>query len=172
MIVKCAYCSKDKELFTSQYNRALSRGNKIYCNKKCSGLGRRDNRSIEEKKKEKAIYDKEYRIRTNKSKKQLEKYHKELKENPEKIRAIQKKHRESQKLSGYRKKYISSERYKKYKHEYDVKRQAKKSVPDEFVESLFLLRELEAALRNSNIRDETTIRNKCQKRKKLKLKSL
>ncbi|WP_299116869.1 hypothetical protein [uncultured Winogradskyella sp.] len=61
MIVKCSYCNKDIEKQTGHVNRAIKNGNNIYCNRKCSGLGRRNGKSKEQLKEEKRLYDKKYR---------------------------------------------------------------------------------------------------------------
>lgn len=82
MIVKCSHCNKDVEKNTGHVNRANKLGLKIYCNRKCSGLGRRKNLTDSEKKEIKKKYDKEYR-RKNKAlidKKKKEYYEKNKKE--------------------------------------------------------------------------------------------
>ncbi len=58
----CDYCGDDFLKETGEINRAAKRGLKIYCSRECSGLGRRKNKSDEQKKEEKQIYDKQYRL--------------------------------------------------------------------------------------------------------------
>ena len=59
--IKCAYCGSEVYKKTGAVNRAIKIGKPLYCNKICAGLGRRKNISVEEKKKLKAEYDREYR---------------------------------------------------------------------------------------------------------------
>ena len=61
--VKCDYCGKEFERLVAEVNRSRRLGVKLFCNNKCFGLNRRANKTIEQKKAEKAIYDKEYRAK-------------------------------------------------------------------------------------------------------------
>lgn len=61
MKIDCSYCKKEIDKPTGHINRSKSKGSPIYCNKTCAGLGRRSTLTLEEKKKEKADYDKLYR---------------------------------------------------------------------------------------------------------------
>lgn len=61
MIINCAYCNKEVEKPKGQVNRAKKKELNIYCDKTCSGLGRRHNKTQEQLKEEKRLYDIEYR---------------------------------------------------------------------------------------------------------------
>lgn len=61
MLIACGYCNKLAEKCTGEVNRAKKSSSPIYCNRICAGLGRRTNKTKEQKKLEKREYDKEYR---------------------------------------------------------------------------------------------------------------
>ena len=110
----CAYCGKQNEAYPGHLNRAEKGGYSVYCNRKCSGLGRRDKRSEEEKRAAKKVYDAEYR----------EKNHGRLK--IEKAEWYQKT-RDPIKEAEHRKKnmarhveYCRQPKYRKWKQEYDI----------------------------------------------------
>lgn len=65
MKFNCSYCGKESEKPTGHINRAKKNGSKIFCSIKCFGLSRRDGKSLEQKKKEKSDYDREYRKKNN-----------------------------------------------------------------------------------------------------------
>lgn len=56
--IVCAYCGKQAEKLTGEINRANKAGLALYCGRECSGLGRRANKPIEQRRAEKAAYDK------------------------------------------------------------------------------------------------------------------
>ena len=59
--VKCAWCRKSFPKAVGEYNRAMKIKSPLYCSKKCFGLARRKNKSVKEKKRLKAEYDKKRR---------------------------------------------------------------------------------------------------------------
>lgn len=61
MTPPCAYCGSPVQQPIGAVNRAAKAGLAIYCDRVCSGLGRRKNKSREQKVAEKADYDREYR---------------------------------------------------------------------------------------------------------------
>jgi len=63
MEIICAYCGKAKEKTVSAVNRAKKENRPMCCDRKCSGLSRRDTRTTEQKKAAKAMYDVGYRAR-------------------------------------------------------------------------------------------------------------
>jgi hypothetical protein len=130
--VYCNYCGKPVTQRQGAINRALKHGRGIYCNRECSGLGRRSNKTPEQKKEEKRLYDLEYR---NNNKEVLKakkaEYHKltydvlSAKEK-RKLRAAQ--HAE----------YCRQPEYKAWKKTYDQQHRAKKLF-GEYWESAILL---------------------------------
>ena len=61
MKIICAYCGEDVEKENTAVNKANKEHRSLYCNKKCAGLGRRDKRTADQKKADKATYDAKYR---------------------------------------------------------------------------------------------------------------
>jgi hypothetical protein len=59
--IVCPYCGKTTPKETGAVVRARKLGAPIYCNRICAGLGRRNNKTTEQKKEEKRLYDIEYR---------------------------------------------------------------------------------------------------------------
>lgn len=62
-IIACARCGRQKVKRTGCVNRARAAGSKLYCGRRCSGMARRIERSIADKKSAKAAYDRGYRAR-------------------------------------------------------------------------------------------------------------
>ena len=61
MKVHCALCNSETEKKLSAVNRAKRIGASIYCNRTCAGLGRRKNKTDDEKREAKRLYDIAYR---------------------------------------------------------------------------------------------------------------
>jgi hypothetical protein len=60
--IVCPQCGKAVDKPTGAVNRALNIGAPIYCGRECAGLGRRLEKSVEQKKEEKRLYDIDYRL--------------------------------------------------------------------------------------------------------------
>lgn len=166
----CAFCGKKNEKYIVHVNRAISIGAPVYCNKKCAGLARRDNKTSEQKKNEKAEYDKIYRqknIKLIKNKKALA-FKLDYAENPEKYRQ-QRRRRYPKHLE-----YLRTPEYRKWKQSYDETFRAKKDY-GVFWECSLLLKELESWLLNNSpvgMHFQMGITNKTQKRKRLWQKTM
>lgn len=64
MEFRCAHCGRTASQPTGAVNRARKAGLKLYCDRRCASLGRRtDDRTQEQKRADKAIYDAEYRAK-------------------------------------------------------------------------------------------------------------
>lgn len=64
MWITCAHCGCQCDKRAGEVNRARKAGLAIYCGRGCAGLGRRkDTRTPEQKKADKAAYDAEYRAK-------------------------------------------------------------------------------------------------------------
>ena len=61
MEFQCAHCGATADRPVGHVNRARERGLNLYCSRKCSGLGRRNGKTVAQKKAEKREYDKRYR---------------------------------------------------------------------------------------------------------------
>jgi hypothetical protein len=160
----CGYCGKTIEKTTGHFNRANKLGMKLFCNHTCFGLNRRLNKSEEQKKSEKAIYDREYRElkkETLKKKKAIA-FKKDYQKNPEKYR------KERQRRMAAHIEYCRSEKYRAYKKEYDLKYRSKK-LYGEYAECAIILYKIEHILTPYKIRLrwEKGCGNKTQNRKRL-----
>lgn len=163
MKLNCSYCGKENDFKTGAINAARKRGQLVqYCNKTCAGLGRRRNLTIEQKKAEKANYDREYRNNNR----ELLKEKKQIYYQTPSGRAVQKRNRDNRKEQ--HKAYIKTDRYRKWKHDYD-KIYVAKNKYGEFFESGILLNELEIAIlpERKEAKIQNGISNKSQKRKRL-----
>ena len=134
-------------------NRAASIGAPLYCGRECSGLARRSGKTAEQKKAEKAEYDR-----------------KRLAELSERIKAEKRAYYEAnrgrllEKMAEYRKirmphhvEYCRRPEYKAYKHEYDTKRN--EAEYGEFAEAWRLLLELEKEIRSKASAYERRVAN-------------
>lgn len=159
--IKCAQCGKVTKKHLGHVNRARKLGLKLFCGQKCFGLSRRHNKTIQELKEEKRLYDIEYRRKNEKrlKKKRGAWFKKDYAEHPEKYRKQrkkrQKKHNE----------YCRQPEYRKYKKDYDRKRVAKLQY-DKFWEAAIALRDLGDIVDNRQAKKDQYIFNKSQKRKR------
>lgn len=159
----CGICGKEYEKSAGHYNRAMKLGAPVYCGKICAGLGRRNNKTIEQKKAEKSQYDKEYRAKN--------------------VAVIDKKKKDYyeankpailEKMKDYRKKimprhveYCRQPKYREYKKHYDKQYRAKKMF-GELWESAIILTDLEReydnreAFRDNKLYNKSTTKRKRQ----------
>jgi hypothetical protein len=61
MKYRCAHCGKINDKWAGHVNRARAQGLNLYCNRRCSGLGRRSGKTVAQKKEEKRLYDIQHR---------------------------------------------------------------------------------------------------------------
>lgn len=160
MIIVCSHCKKEADKPKGAVNRALKINAPLYCDKACSGLARRDNKSLEEKRRLKSEYDKQFRkLNAERIKKaKSEAFKKDYKNNPEKYKLIRQKRKEEHKQ------YCRRPEYKKWKAEYDKKHLAKKNY-GEFAECFLLIKEIEKEYNQQEVRQINNLHNKSQKRK-------
>jgi len=163
--LECPICKAKFSRRLAYYKVAQSKGLNSYCDKKCAGIGRRDGKTIEQKKKEKAEYDRKYRKEYSEEIKaeKAAKFKIDYAANPEKYRE-ERKRRYPKHLE-----YLNTPKYKAWKKEYDLKHLAKKDY-GVFWEAAILLKELETFLltiRPDGIKFQMGITNKTQKRKRL-----
>ncbi len=164
--IVCPFCSCKKMKYKGHVNRANKIGAPVYCSKLCSALARKDNKSIEQKKSEKAEYDRVYREK-NEAALKVKRHNwfmQDYAANPEKYRQFRKdkyqKHLE----------YLSTPEYKAWKKKYDRRYHSSKKY-GEFGECAVLLEEIEQILvqhipRHERYVDKNSY-NKSQKRKRL-----
>lgn len=162
MKYRCAHCGKANDGFAGHVNRAQARGLKLYCDRKCSGLGRRLGKTKAQLKEEKRLYDIEYRA-------------KNLEAIKAKKRAHFQKTYDRKAAAEYRKQrmhlhveYCRRPEYKAWKREYD--RRYRASEFGEFAEAYMLTidlnREIKGRKTNAEIKYENGCTNKSQRRER------
>lgn len=162
----CAYCKKEADKPTGEVNRALRKGLPLHCNRTCAGLGRRDTRTLQEKREAKRIYDTEYRSKNKEMlKAKKAKFYKETM-TPEK----RKREREYRKATMARHvEYCRRPEYKQYKRTYDRVFRAKKYYGD-FWECFLLTQDIDSEIAtridNYNLYLSKGTLNKSQQRKR------
>lgn len=156
----CHHCNKEILKEAGHVNRANSLGMGLYCNKTCFGLANRNNKTIEQKKAEKKIYDEKYR--EHNFKKIKAKKHAYFKRTYDKEKAaIVRKQR-----SSYHAEYCRRPDYREWKKQYDAVYRAKKE-GGEFWESLIIINMIQKEYDDKMVRQQNNLHNKSQKRKRL-----
>ena len=133
----CPNCGTIRNIRLAYLTRANKIGSPLYCTRACAGLARRSNKTKEEKVREKAEYDKQYRYYHKEGIKQKKAaaFKKDYAENPEKYKAVRQA-RYPEHL-----KYLQSAEYKEWKRKYDESYHAKRRYGD-FAESFIILKEI------------------------------
>ncbi len=162
MKYRCAHCGKTANKAAGHVNRARERGLNLYCNRRCSGLGRRKGKTKAQKVAEKKAYDAEYRqknLEMLKAKKQ--EYHKRTYD-PIKA-SVERKKRMPRHVE-----YCRQPAYRAKKREYDRKYRAAEF--GEFAEAYMLTmdlnREIKGRTTNAQIKYENGCTNKSQRRER------
>jgi len=137
MEITCPVCGKKKEVTTGNYNRAVKIGAPLFCGKACSGIHRRKaQKGIEQKKLEKAEYDKDRRSRlSDRIKREKAEY---FRRTYDPVKAAE----DRKKRMPRHVEYCRREEYKKWKVEYD-KRYRARTEYGEFAEAFLALMEVE-----------------------------
>jgi hypothetical protein len=159
----CPICKVDFEKENAAINRANKSGANIYCGKVCAGVGRGSAKTKEEKTKDKAEYDRQYREKNREKRKAQKAEYYQRTRDPEKERVYRKanmqRHIE----------YCRRPEYKEKKKAYDRTYNAKLNY-GEFWESALLIQDIdnECKSRESNyrIKLENGLLCKSQKRKR------
>jgi hypothetical protein len=159
----CAHCGRKARRPPGHVNRSRAQGLNLYCSRKCSGLGRRLNRSKAEKVEAKRLYDIEYqRINRPKRLAQKREYHRQTYDPL--VAAIERKKRAPWHLE-----YCRRPEYRKWKSEYDKKYRASRTFGP-FAEAYLTLRQIETAIRERitdyEVRQEKGTLNKSQQRRR------
>lgn len=126
-----------KEVGGVNHSRRI--GAPIYCGRACSGLARRVSRSVEELKRLKAEYDKQYRAARRDELKRKKREYFARTYNPEQARAKRAPH--MQRHVEYCRRYYADPKKKREKYVYDVERRARMTV-GEYADCMILLNEL------------------------------
>lgn len=118
--IKCDSCGNISPREAGHVNRAKKLGKRIFCGRKCSGLGRRKNLTEKEKKEIKRLYDKGYRAKNIERLTAFKAEYFQRTYDPEKAsieRARIKKERPH--IEAKRRAYMATSKYKKQKKKYD-----------------------------------------------------
>jgi hypothetical protein len=135
MKFKCSYCGKRGDKPSGAVNRSRAAGLKLYCDRRCSGLGRRKGKTKAQKVLEKRLYDMEYRrINADRMKENHRAYH--LRTYDPVKAAIERKKRMPRHVE-----YCRRPAYKAWKRQYDRRHRAKEYGP--FAEVHMLLVDLQ-----------------------------
>lgn len=156
----CHHCKKDFEKQVSDYNVSIRLGINIYCSRECSGLGRRHNKTKDQKKEEKRLYDHEYRAKNLETIKARKKEYFKRTYDPVQA-AIDRKPRIKAHIERLR-----NPKYRAYKKLYDKKYLAKKNFGD-FWESALLVEEIVNEYDNREVKLSNNLIGKTTKRKRL-----
>jgi len=165
MKIICPHCGKSAEKYTGHVKRAKKMGNKTYCSRKCSGLGRRKNYTLEQKKKIKADYDKQYRQKNLELIKKKKHDHFKKTYDPKKAAIVRKKR------MPYHLAYCRTPKYRAWKHAYDQKYHAKKNF-GVFWESFLLIKEIEKEYSQREARAINNLHVKSTQKRKRKWQQL
>lgn len=162
MRYRCAYCGKDADKPAGHVNRARERGLKLYCNRRCSGLGRRKHKTKAQKREEKRLYDIEYRAKNLATILERKKeYHKRTYD-PVKAAKARKAR------MPYHVEYCRRPAYKAKKREYDRKYRAAEfgDFAEAYMLTIDLNREIKGRMTNHEIKYQNGGTNKTQRRKR------
>lgn len=159
----CAHCGKPVRQSVSAINRAQRIGAPIYCDRVCSGLGRRTHKTKAQKVSEKRMYDMEYRRKNRKLLKAKKRAYFERTYDPVKA-AKERKARMHLHVA-----YCQQPAYKRYKRRYDRQHRAQK-LYGPFAEAALLLQKIEhevsTRITNYEVRQINGTLNKTQERKR------
>lgn len=164
MLIKCAHCGKTADKRSGEVNRARAGGFRLYCNRRCSYLGRRQPpKTSAQLKLEKKLYDQEYRrrnlamLKAKKRARHLRTY------NPEKER-VKRKAKMPRHVE-----YCRRPEYKRWKQGYDRKHRAQKFFGS-FAEAAMLLTDLKRSINeratDHEIRQQNGTLNKVLQRRR------
>lgn len=162
MIVTCAYCKRETDKPVGAVNRAREAGLRIFCDRKCAGLGRRKGKTKAQKIEEKRLYDMAYRAKNLARIKAQKAAHHKATYDPEKQRAYNKKR------MPLHVEYCRRPEYRKWKRDYDRQYRAKEFGP--FAEAYLLAIDLNRAIKeratNHEIKWQNQTANKTQFRRR------
>ena len=165
MKVICAYCGKEFDKPTGEYNYSIKIGMKFYCSRKHSGLGRRTNETPEEKRAIKAWYDQFLNISMTEDERELEELQRmvyfqwDYARNPEKH-----KERRRDRMAAHLE-YCRQPEYKEWKKGYDELYRAKKDYGD-WWESAIALKNLDKEIDYRESKKQNKIYNKSTSKRK------
>lgn len=149
----CAHCGAETAKEAGSVNRARRKGAPLYCGRACSGLGRRVERPLDERKAMKAEYDRQRRAELGDAllAKKRAAYHAAVAADPEGMRSKERAHRK--KRSAQHREYCRRPEYKQWKKTYDRQHRARKEFGD-FGEAAIILNDLISEINSRTSRTE------------------
>jgi hypothetical protein len=162
MRIKCAHCGRAAEKSSGEVNRARKVGLRLYCGRRCSGLGRRKHIPKSALVYRKKLYDQEYRAKNLETIKAKKRDYNARTYDPEKAR-IERKAKMPRHIE-----YCRRPEYKRWKSEYDRKRRDAAFGP--FAEAarlcIDLNREIKGRMTTHEIKWQNRTTNKAQFRRR------
>ena len=150
--VTCAHCSAVSIKENAAVNRALKGGKKLFCGRKCFALSRRQNKSDEQRKAEKAEYDRRYREKNREVLRAKKAAYFRKTYDPTEA-AIYRKARMHKHVE-----YCRRPEYREKKKAYDRRRRAKLQFGD-YDEAFLMLQDLEREVLSRQSRYEIDLQN-------------
>lgn len=151
-MTKCAHCEKAVKQPPGAINRALRIGAPIYCDRVCSGLGRRHHKTKEQKVSEKRQYDMEYRRKNRKLLKTKKRAYFQATYDPVKAAKVRKARMPLHVA------YCRQPAYVRWKRRYDASYRAQRMFGP-FAESFLLLKRLERVVASRATKYEIGLAN-------------
>lgn len=149
--VSCAFCGKSFDAENGSVNRAKKKNASLYCNRTCAGMGRRKNKTPEQKKEDKRLYDINYRATSPTLKARKAAYYQRTR-NPEKEREVRKARMH------LHIKYCQRPAYREWKKKYDRNYRCKKMF-GEFGDAASILFDIENEVSDRITRYEISQQN-------------
>lgn len=163
MIITCPQCKVKIDKPTGEVNRAKKGGKAIHCGKSCAGLTRRKEKTKEQKKQEKRLYDMQYRAKNGEVLKEKKRKYFQRTYDPKQA-AIERK-----KTMPRHVEYCRRPEYKAYKQGYDRVYRAKQDY-GQFWEHFILIMDIRKEALGQQSRYEMDLErgryNKSTKRKR------
>jgi len=161
MKYRCAHCKKKADKPAGHVNRAREAGLNLYCNRRCSNLGRRLGKTKAQKVEEKRLYDIEYRKTSPTLKARRHAFH--LRTYDPVKAAVDRKKRSKQHAE-----YCRQPWYKEWKREYDARYRASKlgAFAEAYRLTLELNREIKRRYNHGEIKYQNGCTNKAQRRER------
>lgn len=149
----CPQCCASFEALVGRVNRAVKIGAPLYCSKACSGLARRVEKADDQKRAEKAEYDRRRRLEKGDALKAEKRAY--YAANRDRLLAVMAEYRKVRMPAHVE--YCRRPEYKAKKHEYDMRRNAEEY--GEWAETWRLLLDLEKEIRSQASAYERRVAN-------------
>lgn len=162
MRYRCAHCGTTADKAAGHVKRARERGLNLYCDRRCSGLGRRQGKTKAQQVAEKAAYDAAYRAKNGAMLKQKKAARHKATYDPAKA-AVERKKRMPLHVE-----YCRRPEYRAWKKEYDRRHRAEEfgDFAEAYMLTLDLNREIKGRVSSHEVKYQNGGTNKAQRRKR------